>query len=243
MIKFIAAALVAVHVLFAAPISAHSDMGGPLTIRESAVLLSSSVVRLSRSFGGSYNYSSICTASKIGKMAFLTARHCVSNLSANYRVEKDFEYQYVKTLIVTVSSKRRNRKEDWAILKMTSENTKLWSLKIGCTEDIYLGMPVAYAGYPEPIDFAFSSGQVTSINPSNARNANADFTVDLAAAPGASGSPVISLDTGNIIGILTEGVYSRRIGAFMVGIESIRNIDLCDTETPPINILKEAGPS
>ncbi len=239
----VACAAMSVLVLFSAPVKAE----GSLTIRESATLLSSSVVKLTTSYGNSYNYSGVCTASKIGKKTFLTARHCVSNLSANYRVDKDFEYQYVKTILVTVSSKGRSRKEDWAILNMITENTKLKTLRINCTEEIYLGMPVAYAGYPEMINFAFSSGQVTSVNPPDGRGMNSDFAVDLAAAPGASGSPIISLDTGNIIGILTEGVFSSRAGAFMVGIESIANLDLCDPQilrrNSGLDDINEGGPS
>ena len=194
----------------------------PLSIREAAELLSSSVVEMT--IGGNKT----CSASKIGPKTFLTAAHCVRSLWGNYRLEHGFSYQFVKSILITVSKKDdRSRHEDWAILNTTYENDELTALELGCAEDIYLGMPVAYAGYPGPVDFAFGAGYVTSLKKLRKRNQNADFVIDVAAAPGASGSPIISLDTGHIVGILIEGVSEARRGDFMAGIESIRSLGAC----------------
>jgi V8-like Glu-specific endopeptidase len=89
-------------------------------------------------------------------------------------------------------------------------------------------MPIAYAGYPGPSDFTFATGYVTSVKKLRTGINKLDFTIDVHAAPGSSGSPIISLDTGLIIGVLIEGVYAPRVGAFMVGVESVRSLDLCE---------------
>lgn len=205
------------------PQAAETDPYGPMTPADAAKLLVSSVVEMSIGSRG------VCTASKIGPSTFLTAAHCARRLSDNFRLNHGWDYQYIKEITIAVSGKPDgSRKEDWAILHTTFENKELKSLQIGCNEKVYLGMPVAYAGYPGPVDFAFGLGYVTSVNKITKSGSNADFLIDVQAAAGASGSPVISLDTGRIIGILTEGIRTPARGFFLVGIESIRSLNLCD---------------
>ena len=202
---------------------------GPVTPAGVAKLLLASVVKMSV---GTYG---ICTASKIGPATFLTAAHCARSLSDNFRLinnHNKWSYQFIRSITITVSEKEDgNRQEDWAILHAETEDKGLSALSLGCSESIYLGMPVAYAGYPNPVDFAFGLGYVASVNKVDARGSNADFLIDVQAAPGASGSPVISLDTGSIIGILTEGIGAKNRGFFLVGIESIKSLTLCDGKT------------
>ncbi len=211
--------------------SAHAEM----TPKEAAVHLEKSVVALKKSWGDPF-----CTGFKIDVKTYLTANHCARSIDSNTRLVSNFsnDYLYVRSVIRTTQEKNSgNRDEDWAILNTSTENEELSSLVLGCDEEVYLGMPIAYAGYPAPMDFAFGIGTVMSLNKvSNSRN-DLDFIVDVQAAPGASGSPIISLDTGNVIGVLTEGVSSSRRGAFGVGIEHIANLDICE------DYLKENGDS
>lgn len=209
--------------------------GEPLTTRQAAELLTASVVEMTT--GGAQN----CTASKIGPATFLTAAHCARALRDNYRVEHGYAYQYIKSITITVSEKDYQRTEDWAVLHATTVNEDLKTLSLGCTEDIYLGMPVAYAGFPGPVDFAFGVGHVASTKKMRNSNNGADFAIDVQAAPGASGSPIISLDTGSIIGVLVEGIYAQRAGAFLVGVESIRSLDLCEGAFEPEMLELDAG--
>ena len=214
--------LAALAVVFTLVWPSGVQAGEPLSIREAAELLSLSVVEMTT--GGAQN----CTASKIGPATFLTAAHCARALKDNYRVEHGSAYQYIKSITITVSEKDYKRAEDWAVLHATTVNEDLKTLSLGCSEDIYLGMPVAYAGFPGPVDFAFGAGRVASIKKTRYSDNDADFAIDVQAAPGASGSPIISLDTGNIIGVLTEGIYARRAGAFLIGVESVKSLDLCE---------------
>jgi len=221
MFKTIAAMLVALG-LSITPVTAE-----PLTNREAAEKLSASVVKLTRGWNFTF-----CTASKIGPSTFLSAGHCASGVNDDTKIINEqgdsSTTQWVKSVTVTTQGKKDDRSEDWMILHATTEEKSLTTLMLGCEDEIYLGMPVAYAGYPAPVDFAFSVGHVLSMNKVTSSYNNLDFVVDVQAAPGASGSPIVNMDTGNIIGVLTEGVMSRRTGVFGVGVEHIAGLDLCD---------------
>lgn len=208
-----------IKALFAAALLAVSVSAAQaeVTPKEAAALLVSSVVELN---------SKSCTASKVGPHQYLTAKHCVGR---DMKLNTKSYTMWAKSVVMAWQEKKRgNRQEDWAIINTATDTEDMKSLTLGCNEEIYLGMRVAYAGYPNPAEFAFGMGSVTSLLPSRNRSNNLDYMMDVHAAPGASGSPVISMDTGHVVGILTEGVTNSRIGAFMVGFESIANIDLCD---------------
>jgi len=203
-----------------------SSVHAQMTPREAAEKLSQSVVSLQQGWGNAF-----CTGFKINTKTFLTAGHCSRGVTNRTRLVsyKGDNYTFIKSVLITKQEKKDGkRQEDWAILNTSEEMKDVTSLTLGCKDEIYLGMPIAYAGYPAPVDFAFAVGYVMSVNKVNNDVNDLDFVVDLAAAPGASGSPIINLDTGHIIGVLTEGVFSQRIGAFGVGIEHIASLDLCD---------------
>lgn len=194
--------------------------------KEAAKHLEKSVVALKRTWSDPF-----CTGFKIDTKVFLTAAHCARSINSDTRLTSKHseKYQFIRSVLRTTQEKKYgDRVEDWAIMNTVEENDELSALVLACDEEIYLGMPVAYAGYPAPMDFAFGIGTVMSVNKVNSRSNDLDFVVDLQAAPGASGSPIISLDTGHVIGILTEGVYASRAGAFGVGIEGISNLDICE---------------
>lgn len=171
-----------------------------------------------------------CTATKIGLKTFLTAKHCVVPLTPGLRVEKGVDLLSVRAVSASVSKKRDGVKtEDWATLLTWTDNERIKSLPLGCTEEIYLGMPVAYVGYPNPLELTMSIGRVISVLPVASGQSNSAFVTDLAAAPGASGSAVVSLETGQIIGILIEGVRDPRAGFWATGIEGIKSLPYCDT--------------
>ncbi|MCH8022369.1 MAG: trypsin-like peptidase domain-containing protein [Thaumarchaeota archaeon] len=197
-----------------------------MTPKEAASHLEKSVVAMQKTWSDPF-----CTGFKIDTKVFLTAAHCASDVNNDTRLTSKYseKYQFIRSVLRTTQEKKDgDRVEDWAIMNTVEENDELSALVLACDEEIYLGMPIAYAGYPAPMDFAFGIGTVMSLNKVKNRSNDLDFVVDLQAAPGASGSPIISLDTGNVIGILTEGVYASRAGAFGVGIEGIANLDLCE---------------
>jgi hypothetical protein len=193
-----------------------------LTTSEAARLLNPSVFSFGTTSG------SFCTATKIGPTQYLTALHCAKSLDMSWRLESSTgEYVFVRSVLASVSEKSGGGKwrEDWAILNGTSLN-KAPSLPLGCGDTLHVGEPVAYLGFPEGLTRAFGKGYISTLE-EGSRN-NADFFIDLPVAPGASGSAVISLETGHIIGVLTEGVLTRRTTEFyMTGVESIEHVDTC----------------
>jgi S1-C subfamily serine protease len=59
------------------------------------------------------------------------------------------------------------------------------------------------------------------------RGANSDFFLDLRAAPGSSGGPVIDAGTGEVIGVLVEIILPARVGNIATGVQSARVNELC----------------
>lgn len=197
-------------------------LAAELTTSEAAKLLNPSVF----SFGTTRG--TFCTATKIGPKQYLTALHCALSMATNWRLESsEGEYVFIRSALASVAEKRGGGKfrEDWAILNGTSLNAAP-SLELGCGNPLRVGEPVAYMGFPESLTRAFGRGYISTLEAGS--NNNADFFVDLPVAPGASGAAVISLETGHIIGVLTEGVLTRRTTEFyMTGVESIEHVDAC----------------
>ena len=195
----------------------------PLTVQEAAALLGPSVF----SFGTTGSDFTFCTATKIAPRQYLTALHCAQNLKTNYRLESEQgEYAFIRSVIASVTEKKGPGKdqEDWAILVATGDNDAP-SLPLGCGDLHYIGEPIAYTGFPEGLIRAFAAGYISTFK--GTAN-NADFFVDAPVAPGASGASIISLDTGHIIGVVTEGVVNTRTREFyLTGIESVEHVDQC----------------
>ena len=183
-----------------------------------------------------------CSASKIGPGTFLTAKHCVSP-EMRLRTKSG---QLLTPRSVHMGLERKTdgkRYEDWAIVYTDQDDTSTFVLPIGCYAPVYLGLDVAYGGYPSPTKYSLAFGNILTIGPLYSRGNNADYGMDIAASPGASGSPVISMETGEIIGILTEGIFSERSGFWAIGFESIKNLDVCGLPPTPITNAGSGLPS
>jgi V8-like Glu-specific endopeptidase len=195
-----------------------------MTAKEAAEKLEQSVVAVT------YKGDTICTAAKIGPGQFLTALHCLAKgeklVMPNGRILK------IRSALVGFEGKPMThgvsgRDEDWAILNTTDDDQYVPALELACTEEAYLGQAVAYMGFPWPTQLMFGLGHVTTVAPMDVNGPNMDIGTDVPAAPGASGSPVISMDTGKILGVLTEGIRGAHREVFVVGIESVKNMDAC----------------
>lgn len=203
-----------------------------LTKKQAADLLYNSTVAVL--FGGSEPG---CSASKIGPGAFLTARHCIDPTMKF--LTKSGQILTPRSVYAGMEKKKDGKRyEDWAIVYTSQDDTSIPVLPLGCERDIYLGMDVAYGGYPVPTRYTLAFGAVVSIGPLYSQGNNADYVMDIAASPGSSGSPVISMETGEVVGILTEGVFADRAGVWAIGFESIKSLDVCSE--PPTAVTKAA---
>jgi V8-like Glu-specific endopeptidase len=227
--KKILAAVLALIFLSTATMAQDAPTNAPLTSKEVAEKLGKSVVALT-DYSGAY-----CSAAKIGPKQFLTALHCVGYgdkvTLSNGRILK------IKSVLAGLQEKPSaynvsGRDEDWAIINTKDDDDTVVALEIGCSEEVYLGQEIAYAGFPHPTQYALGFGKITTVKPVLGGRNNLDYGMDVHAAPGASGSAVISVDTGKVIGILTEGIAART-GFFMVGLESVKNMDVCETAPAP----------
>lgn len=191
-----------------------------VSVPNGAKLLEPATVRVMN--GSSF----ICTAFHIGKKMYLTAAHCIK--SPSLRLDTPGSYLYPSSITIGWDNTRKGR-DDWAIIRTQTEDDRVGYLELGCGEELYLGMPIAYGGYPYPVNFVYSTGHVSSMTGIERwSRSGAEYLVDVQAGPGASGSAVISLDTGKVVGILTEGVMGGHRQFFLVGIESIDSLDLCE---------------
>lgn len=190
---------------------------------DAAIILQQSTVRMEKS------NKAFCTATKVGENLYLTARHCTESLDEfNLRFDPTFELSYPKSATLPIGTKEPDdRKFDWALIETHVEMESVAAANYGCEEEIYLGMPVATFGYSGRTQPSFSAGYVASLTPGKRPN-QFDFAVDLQIAPGASGSAVISLDTGDIIGVITEIVPAPRAGVYLTGAQLMSQTSLCD---------------
>lgn len=201
-----------------------------VSIKDAVAVMQDSVVPLKQ------GNDRVCTAFKIGPKTFLTAQHCTRGLDDSTKVEHKYVYQFISTVTLPVVKKDRNTYFDWAQFKTTTENKAVKPLELACDEEIYIGKPVASMGFPSTLGRgglspAFVTGYVSSITNPISKYHNSDVVVDMPGAPGASGSPVLSLDSGKVIGILIELVTGSRDGGIMMGFQSLKNTFMCANET------------
>jgi hypothetical protein len=203
--------------------AASSTQSAPLSPKEAAGILVPSLAHLSR------DKNDRCTAFKVAPAAYLTAGHCVET-----NVSRDFLRVGSRRLFIRRYIKPSDPKDDWTIIKTGYNDPSLRAINVGCDEKIYLGMPVAYAGYPSPLDLTMVMGRVISILPTRGEWSRSDFVLDTPGNRGVSGSPVISLNTGNVIGIVIEGLGDRT-HRYAMGVNSIKNTSLCREVATTVN--------
>ena len=210
------AAFAAVLVVGMAP-----ALGAELSRAEFAEQLGKSVAHYGAAKGNGW-----CTATKIGPRAWLTAGHCI-DFDTRLKTH-DGTYLFPRSITLSVSEKSDGkRNEDWAILHVTTDSPTSPALTLACGEDIYQGQSVAYFGFPGGVKKGYFEGYISSVHTINSRGNDADYVIDIPVAGGASGSALVDRKTGAIIGVITEGVYTRRTGFFMAAAESAQNIDMC----------------
>lgn len=173
-----------------------------------------------------HNETVSCTAAKIGSKQYLTARHCLERLGpdekTSLRLEHGFNFKFIRSWTVSAEEK-----EDWVILNVTEEDPEIPMLHLGCGDEVYQGMDIATMGYPFGLSKAYAEGYISTMEePKTAglRSASSNSWSVVTIGPGASGSPVISLETGRVVGVVIEQIRGAGYG----GMESIKSLDVCE---------------
>lgn len=227
--KFLISAIVALNLL-AWPIDGDvhaEDPIVPMTPSQMALKLEPSIGQLKR------NNKFTCTTWKMGTKTWATAKHCVKAISSIYTIVTDEGTIQVKSVLTSMEKNPypKDYWEDWAVLYVEREFEDIPALNIGCLDVVTMGMPIGYLGYPgelsqkDPIKH-FATGYVSSVGKSLVKGAY-HFMGAFESGPGASGSPIISAETGNVIGFLTRGIWNNQNNLMGVGSESVVAMDYC----------------
>jgi len=202
--------------------TAKSDDTHPLTAHEAFEVLDKSVVEFTK-----YPGKTMCTATAIAPRTFLTAGHCIKG-EATFIVDQYGNEFKVSSVTVGVGMKEDypGLQKDWAIVHTDLYVPGISYVAIGCDETLYVGMPVAYLGYPYPLNRHLGVGIISSIIEPDIITSNTAMA-SFNASSGASGSAVISLDTGNIIAILTTILTPPPGILLATGLEPISETDYC----------------
>lgn len=171
-----------------------------------------------------------CSVSQISHDEFLTAKHCVRDLGENHHfriVRNNNTGEEVKFIQTSMT-----HREDWAILKTTTlsrkEGDRDYPLEVSCDYELKLGNKVAYAGYPAGSEHkVLGLGYISSLRGTKFKEASADFLVDIPANRGASGSPIIDVESGKIIGVLVEALNGIGNAPYLIGVQDIKESILC----------------
>ena len=118
---------------------------------------------------------------------------------------------------------------DLAILKL--ERSNHWAAKLDMTESYQLGDDIIILGFPfgakmaddvSQMSASFTRGYISSIQKKDGLKRG---LLDISAKAGNSGSPVVSVDSGNVIGILSGsvlgGVNNREEVNYMIPVEYV----------------------
>lgn len=159
-----------------------------------------------------------CTAFLVNEDTIVTAGHCVQSLAQckssawvfDYKlatsdtdasiVKRDNIYEcksLVKSKQSTTISGKKNYKSDFAIIKL-DRKTKRTPFRLS-KRRVRSNTPLAVIGYPRGLPLKITgNGKVLDMGRRN-------FRAELDAFGGNSGSPVINLDTLEVVGLLTSG--------------------------------------
>lgn len=213
--------LVALLVLF---LSSHSIYAEVPTLKKNISNTKNAVVRIERA-KGQFRDSGFVVSSE---GYILTVSHIVSELSPD-RASGKLGLRYFDDLVVSFSDGKRARarpvnKEgdkipflfDYAVLKVDIDD--LPYLRLGSSKEVKEGEEVYFTGYP--FDFGCTTHRgIVSATISLKRQLNGDntsldaFQIDGSVNKGNSGSPLVSCETGEVIGIVVAqaGGLSREL--------------------------------
>jgi S1-C subfamily serine protease len=153
----------------------------------------------------------LCSAFVIGKDAtgytLLTAGHCatsVPNQSATYLVSETIGGPLVSVEVIAARYNKTVGADDFMLLHLTTDK-KYPVLRLGDESTEHVGSVTFNPNFALGLGSQFARGVIASqrlTNPYDYTNVKDDFIVHEFAGEGASGSPVISATTHQVVGIL-----------------------------------------
>lgn len=166
---------------------------------------------------------SMCTATNVAHGVYLTARHCIRDVDTSYIVNKNGDF-------VSVIDTKLSDDKDWAIIYTLADPEHVVPLPIDRDfGDLKVGDRIAYLGYPFPLTRYYSEGIVANVTRDyRGRTHLPDEVIlpltSLRGGPGSSGSAIIDMRTGHIIGVLSTGIHSSEGAVLGVGVTSIEDL-------------------
>lgn len=160
----------------------------------------------------------ICTAWKLDDQLWATAEHCT--LGNDYNIKGKLPDYIFRG--------NEDAGEDYGVYYF-KEPFSNPALEIDCEYIPVVGDRVAYVGFPGGIAKAVFVGYVNGFPGTSGdervgvTGLSSDFYVHTNGTGGASGSPVVNLESGKVVGIVVEGMQG-----VMMGAELISSLDLCD---------------
>lgn len=204
-----------------------------MTAKEAAEHLSKSIVMMSNTANGK----SYCTAWNIAKTVYVTAGHCTNSNGKIYVHDNNFEWARVGAITVGIGEKKSNDKpKDWGLLHTMKEVEGREPLEIDCGFKPHIGLPVAFMGFGDPTEGVLGMGYISSLSIDNGPG-DAEYMISTHVSGGSSGSPVIDLTSGKVIGIVTELVPSPRVGVIGTGVEHVLK-GVCEASKPHVEDMR-----
>jgi hypothetical protein len=193
-----------------------------LTTEEAFSVLDQSVVEYTYAVG-----ENMCSATMIGENTYISAAHCKIDNLPMYIVNDDLDFVAVDRVDASVT-------RDWMIIYTKEDVPGVVPIAVSCSTDPwYIGMPVAYLGYPWPLDRYYSEGIIVNLEYYRGVPEDHPLNIPLTSlngGPGSSGSGIIDLRTGELIGVLSTGLPGSRGHILGVGITPITEIPQCGLE-------------
>lgn len=208
-----------VFLLFTAFVSVGSTVNNPVKTYDSKDLhdiMLDSVVELQG------NNKTLCTATQIGDTVFLSAGHCFGMANSTH-IRKGDEVREIKS-----KHFKFEPGSDWAVFYTDEPIEGNKNLPLACEEEVYVTMDIATLGHPAPFLYDYIEGKVTgnTLRPRKGKEPGSDYFSDVMTGGGASGSSVVSMDTGGIVGVLVEGFFNNLRTSFRMGFQEIGPV--CD---------------
>lgn len=155
----------------------------------------------------------VCTATAVGRhkneTIVLTAHHCLGYSNVSYlinfgdnvmRTVRPWKIPHYKVDVVKFPRKYGEPETDMALFLMAGQDVPI--VEMGTSDDVEDGDKIVMVGYPLGVTQISYEGTVGGKFDRKSTDMYNYLMLQIFGAPGSSGSSIVSLDTGKVIGIL-----------------------------------------